>query len=327
MRRRDFVAAAIGLAVTKQVYAQTSSDPAKLAILRAGTSPSVDLADFLTALQQLGYVADRNLRVQSRFAENQLERLPNLAAELVTWQPDVIYTHTSNGAHAAAGATKIIPIVVAPAGERVLLELAGNLARPVANVTGLTLEGSGQYEKCLQLLKEIAPSARQIAVLVNPDNSGWSDYPAIFDAAAKSLGLILRRVESRGEADIDQTLAELDQNRVDALLIANDASFFGNRSQIASRIAGFAGSRRLPTASTAIQYAKEGGLLSFGTDRHFFHVRAAEYVRRIIEGARPGDLPIERPTRFSLTINLATAKALGLRVPLSLLGLADEVIE
>ncbi len=256
-----------------------------------------------------------------------MDRLPALAAELVRWRPDVIYTYTGGGADAVAEATKTIPIVVGVAGEPILLALAGNLSRPVGNVTGITLESVGQYEKCLELLKETAPRMVRVGVLVNPGNPAWQEYPAILKPAADRLGLVLVRAESRGSADIDRSLAALVGARLDALLVGNDSTLLSGDGSVRDRIIGLARDRHLPSASTSADFAKHGGLLSLGADQRYLRQRAADYVHRIILGARPGDLPVERPTKFKLTVNLQTAKAIGVTVPPAIVARADEVIE
>jgi putative ABC transport system substrate-binding protein len=331
MRRRDFLLASLCVSLFESAaQAQSQAGVAKLAILSPGLSSSADLASgsslamFLRAMQQLGYVEGRSIRTEFRFAENRLDRLPGFASELVSWGPDVIYTYTTGGARAAANATKSIPIVVGPAGEEVLLALAGNLAHPTGNVTGLTLQGLELEEKCLQLLKELAPRASRIGVLLNPDNPMSADHPEILNPAASRLGLVLVRVASRGLADIDQTLAGLDNEKLDALLQMNESTFEG---LVGGRIIEFARARHLPSASTNFSYARRGGLLAIGTDHEYLRRQSAEYVHRIIKGARPGDLPVERPTKVHLSVNLMTAKAIGVTVPPAILARADEVIE
>jgi putative ABC transport system substrate-binding protein len=331
MRRRNFLLSALYLPLFAScAHAQSPAGAAKLAILSPGSASSADLASgsalsmFLQAMQKLGYVEGRNIQTEFRFAENRLDRLPVLASELVAWRPDVIYTYTTGGARAAANATKSIPIVVGPAGEEVLLALAGNLAHPIGNVTGLTLQGLGLEEKCLQLLKELAPRASRIGVLLNPDNPMSADHPKMLNPAASRLGLVLVRVASRGLADIDQTLAGLDNEKLDALLQMNESTFEG---LVGGRIIEFARERHLPSASTTFSYAQRGGLLALGTDQEYLRQRSAEYVHRIIKGARPADLPVERPSKVRLSVNLITAKAIGVTVPPAILAGADEVIE
>jgi putative ABC transport system substrate-binding protein len=333
MRRRNFLTSSLSLVLfASAAHAQSRAGSAKLAILSPDPSSAADLASggplaiFLQAMQKLGYVEGRNIQTEFRFAEDRLDRLPGLAAELVAWQPDVIYTYTSGGARAAANATKTIPIVVGPAAEGPLLALAGNLAHPIGNVTGLSLQGLGQDEKCLQLLKELAPRASRIGVLLNPDNPAWANFPEILKPAAGRLGLVLVRVASRGLADIDQTLSGLGSEKLDALYLLADSTFTPD-GPVGGRIIEFARERHLPSASTAIGYAQHGGLLALGTDQNYLRRRSAEYVHRIIEGARPGDLPVERPSKVHLSVNLITAKAIGITVPAAILAGADEVIE
>jgi ABC-type uncharacterized transport system substrate-binding protein len=333
MRRREFMALAGGMVGWPlAARAQSRQGGAKLGILSPDSRSSADLASgsplstFIRALQELGYVEGRNLRIEFRFAENQLDLLPALASELVAWGPDVIYTHTSGGAQAAANATKTIPIVVGPAGEGFLFALAGNLTHPKGNVTGLSLESPEMYEKCLQLLKEMVPSLARVAVLVNPENPAWANYPAILSPAAGQLELELVRAASRGPSDIDKTLERLGSENVDALLVVDDSTFSPD-GVVGSRIIEFARERHLPSTSTSAVYARYGALLSLGTDQRRLRWRAADYVRKIIEGARPGDLPIERPTKFELNVNLKTAKAIGVTVPTAIVLRADKVIE
>jgi putative ABC transport system substrate-binding protein len=333
MRRRKFLLASLCLPLlAPSARAQSQAGAARLAILSpdasssAGLSSGSQLSMFLLAMQELGYVEGRNIRTEFRFAENRLDRLPVLASELVAWGPNVIYTWTTGGARAAADATKSIPIVVGPAAETTLLALAGNLAHPIGNVTGLSLQGTGQEEKCLELLKELAPRASRIGVLLNPDNPSSAEYPELLNPAAGRLGLVLVRVVSRGLADIDRTLAGLDSQKLDALLPIDDSTFSPD-GVVGGRIIAFAREQRLPSASTSFIYARHGGLLALGVDHAYLRRRSAEYVHRIIKGTRPADLPVERPTKLQLSVNFVTAKAIGVTVPPAILARADEVIE
>jgi putative tryptophan/tyrosine transport system substrate-binding protein len=309
--------------------AQGVGDLPRVAILspNPATAGSDRLAAFLGTLRELGDVDGRNISLDIRFAENRLDRLPALAAELVKAQPAVIYTLTTAGAFAAAGATTSIPIVVGPAGEQTMEQLAGNdFAKPVANVTGFVLGAESQDEKCLQLLKEAAPDLSRIGVLMNPDNPIWHDTPIALKAATEQLGLVLIRVESRGAVDIDRTLTHYTNGTVDGLLLDDDSTLAADTS-VRARVIEFAREQHLPSASAYTTYARDGGLLSLGTDMGSIFRSAAEYVHRIIHGARPSELPVQRPTKFELVINLKTAKALGLNIPPSILARADEVIE
>src|SRR5215831_5539914 len=234
MRRRVFLLSWVSVVATgRHARAKLSAAQPRLALLVPDPSTAADpvsgrLAPFLAALRELGYIDGQNIRLIFRFAENRLDLLPRLAAELVNGQPDVIYTYTTAGALAAAGATASIPIVVGPAGEAVMERLAGNFARPLTNVTGFTLAGVSAVEKCLELLKQAAPNVSRTAVLLNPDNPAWRDYPSVLDAAAEQLGLVLIRVESRGAADIDRTLSDYTNGTVDGLLLDNDSTLAGD---------------------------------------------------------------------------------------------------
>ena len=215
MRRREFITLLGGAAAWPlAARAQGAGDLPRVAILSPGPATSERLPIFLGRLRELGYVDGRNIRLDIRFAENRFDRLPALAAELVKARPAVIYTYSTPGAFAAAGATTSIPIVVAPTGIDTMEQLAGkNFAKPVANVTGFTLDMGGVAEDalCLQLLKEAAPGASRIAVVVNPDNPTLRDYPNVLQAAAP--GVVLIRVESRGAVDIGPTLSHYTINQ------------------------------------------------------------------------------------------------------------------
>ena len=205
-------------------------------------------------------------------------------------------------------------------------QLAGNFAKPVRNVTGFTLSVESQDEKCLQLLKEAAPDLSRVGVLLNPDSPIWHDTPIALNAATEQLGLVLIRVESRGAVDIDRTLSHYTTGTVDGLLLEDDSTLAGD-SSVRARVIEFAREQHLPSASTYTTYAQDGGLLSLGTDIGSIFRGAAEYVHRIVHGARPSELPVQRPTKFKLVVNLKTARDLGLTIPPSILARADEVIE
>jgi putative ABC transport system substrate-binding protein len=287
-----------------------------------GTGPGC----FLEGLRALGYGDGRNVALEYRFAEGSLERLPALAAELVSLRPDVIYTWTTGGADAAAGATSTIPIVIGPAGEITLERLAGNFARPIGNVTGVTLSSVEQDQKCLQLLKDLAPRTSRVAIMVNPDNPNNLSYPGILRPAASQLDLTLIRIDVRNASDLPQAFATLRSGRADAIFLVDDAALAGTagvRKEIINR----ALRDRLAVASSSSRVAPDGGLVSLGADNSALARRAAFYVHRILGGAKPADLPVERPTIYKLSVNRKTAAALGLTIPQSLLLRADEVIQ
>ena len=328
MRRRDFIMLLGSVAAWPlAARAQGADDLPRVAVLSPDPAPSDRLPVFLGRLRELGDVDGRNTRLDIRFAGSRYDRLPALAAELVEARPAVIFTSSGPGGFAAAGATTSIPIVVAPTGTDTMEQLAGkNFAKPVGNVTGFTLDTGGEAEDqlCLQLLKEAAPGGSRIAVVVNPDNPTLRDYPNVLNAAAS--GVVLIRVESRGAVDIDQVLSHYTNGTVDGLYLTDDATLAGD-SDVRARVIEFARDQHLPSATTYANYAREGGLLSYGVDMVPIFRSAAEYVHRIIHGARPSELPVQVPTKFELVINLKTAKALGLTIPITLLGRADEVIE
>ncbi len=279
-------------------------------------------------LRVLGHVAGRNVTLEYRFAHGDYTRLPALAAELVALRPDVLYTHTTPGANAAAMATATIPIVVGPAGEPALIRLAGNLARPVGNVTGQTLSVGASSEvgqKLLQLLKELAPRTARVAVLSNPDNlSSGAEFDRLGGAAAQ-LGITLLKVEARHLVDLGQAFAAMTAGRADAIYMHDDAVLA--RSEMRKSVIEWGLSRRMPVVTSNSAFAADGALVTLGADVTAIARRAAYYVHRILGGTKPGDLPVERPTVFKLTLNLQAAKALGIVIPASMRLRANEVIE
>ncbi|MBP8294569.1 MAG: ABC transporter substrate-binding protein [Burkholderiales bacterium] len=281
---------------------------------------------FMEALRDLGYVEGKNVLFEMRFAGDDFKRLPALAAELVRLRPDVIATHTVPGAYAAAAATTTIPIIVGPASEEALTRLSGNLARPTGNVTGFTVSSVEQEVKCLQFLKELAPRTARVVVLLNPDNPSHRNYPGILAPAAAQLGVTLTKVVARNAADLPQAFAAIMASGADAIYLVDDAALAGNGS-VRRQVGEWALSRKLPLASSNARVAADGGLVSFGTDLNVLTRRAAAYVDKVLKGARPADLPVERPSKYNLSVNNKTARALGFAIPQSLLLRADEVIQ
>ena len=243
---------------------------------------------------------------------------------LVALNPDVIFTNTAPGAHAAAQATKTIPIVVGPSGEATFAELAGNFARPVGNVTGLTLHSQGHDEKCLEMLKEATPRLARVGILVNPLNPNLRDSPTYLWKAADALGLTLVRMEARDADEIDAAFDAV--TGIEGLYVPDDSNLAG-RPRARSKIIEMTSARRIPVASTHLAFARDGAVIAFGTDIPALARRAASYVDRILKGAKPSDLPVERPTVIRLTVNARAARELGLVLPPSVLLRADEVIE
>lgn len=287
--------------------------------------PGSSIGCFIEALRALGYGDGRNVAFDYRFAEGVPERLPGLAAELVSLKPDVIYTFTTAGANAASAATKTIPIVVGPAVERTLERLAGSLARPTGNVTGVTLNSYQQEEKCLELLKELAPGTSRVAMMANPENPNYGSYVDLFRLAADRLKITLIRIDARNASDLPQAFAAIQASGADAVMIGDDAALVGT-TEVRQQIVKWALSRRLPAVSSNSRIAADGGLVSIGTENSALVRRAAFYVHRILGGAKVADLPVERPTTYKVSINRSTAATLGLRIPQALLLRADEVI-
>ena len=336
--RLPLVLAAIALLLPASAWPQQPTRLPTVGILSPGApaactsgAPGSVAACMVDALRALGDVAGRKVAFETRYAHGDLSRLPALAAELVALRPDVLYTFSGAGAEAAAKATTTIPIVVGPAGELVLSRLAGNLARPVGNVTGQTL-GTGindQDQKCLQLLKELGPRTSRVARVTHPDNPGFIRGRASMDTAAAQLGLTLVHIEARGAADLPQAfsaITAITAGGADAIFMGDDVGLAGS-AEVRKLVSAWALSRRLPLASSNALFAADGALLSLGTDVAAIARRAAFYVHRILGGAKPVDLPVERPTVFKLSLNRKTAAALGITIPQSVLLRADEVIQ
>jgi putative tryptophan/tyrosine transport system substrate-binding protein len=292
MRRREFglaLASLAGLGWTR-VSAQSRTRLPKVAFLLPD-APDIIPANLpgpglvLTALAELGYVDGQNVTFEFRFAKHALERLPALAAELVAGQPDVLYTYTSGGARAAAGATTTIPIVVAPVAEETMAALVPDFAHPARNITGLTLTSHEQHEKCLQLLKEAVPGIRRVGVLFNPLNPIWRGYPEALNDTARDLGLELLRVGPHGAADIDKAFAALSALEIDALYVLPESTLTGAGGPL-ERIIQLLDSERLPSVGEDTYFAHEGGLLSLGIDEPAVYPVAAQYIHRILQAPK-----------------------------------------
>jgi putative ABC transport system substrate-binding protein len=281
---------------------------------------------FLQGLRDLGYVKDRNLVIEYRFAEGKVERLPALAAELVALKVDVIVVGSTPHALAAKQATRTLPIVFISAADPVTSGLVTSLARPGGNVTGLSNVAPELVGKGLELLKQAVPGVSRVAALWEPGGSGErtdKDMLKAAEVAARALGVRLQAVEARGPADIDRAFSKMTGAHAGALTVLRSAMFFGERR----RLVDLAAKNRLPAVYFFREFVDAGGLMAYGPNQADLNRRAATYVDKILKGAKPADLPVEQPTKFELVINLKTAKALGLTIPQSLLGRADEVIQ
>ena len=323
-----FAVASVGM--IESAWAQQLATLPKVAILlaRAPTTPKCGAspaayACFMEAMRELGYVDGKNVAFELRFPEGDYQKLPDLATELVRMRPAVIYTSGPGGV-AAANATTTIPIIIGPGDEETLTRLAGNFAHPTGNVTGFTLVSFEQELKCLELLKEFAPRASRVAMLLNPQNPRYRDYPGILAPAAARLGLTLIRIEAPSLFDLPQALAAIAASGANAIYIAGDP--FVGTSPARKQVTEWALKHGLPVVSPVAQVAADGGLLSFGTDINVLHRRAATYVAKVLKGAKLADLPVERPSVFKLSVNAGNAKALGIVIPPSMLLRADEVI-
>lgn len=327
-RREWLVALGIGaLAAPLASFAQQR--PAKIArigYLGLGSAQGFYtelLASLRAGLGKLGYVEGKSIVFEYRFAEDKRERLPGLAAELVRGRVDVIVTHGTPETRAAKQATGTIPIVMASVGDPVGAGLVASLARPGGNITGLTNIDVGLAAKRLEILKEVLPKLSRVAVLRNPTNPSTVLQFEETQAAARLLGIELQLLDVRDSREIESAFPAIAKARAGAITVMADPLFLGRQKQIAD----LAMANRLPSIFARNENAEAGGLLSYGPKLADLYRQAATFVDRILKGAKPADLPVEQPTRFSLVINRKTASALGITIPHSLLVRADGVIE
>jgi len=279
------------------------------------------LAAFVEGMAELGYIEGRNVVIEQRHANLRVDKLPELVAELVRMKVDVLVA-TGGTAVAAKKVTQTIPIV-SLSQDPVAFGLAKSLARPGGNVTGVSDYHSAMGTKRLEMLKEIKPSASRIAVFFNSDLPPNVNQLKDLRVAAKTLRLVLDPIDVKRREDIVSALARFGNERIDALLLLPGPSVSSHMPQIAKA----ALDQRIPAIYTVALWAELGGLISYGTDFYAYYKRAATYVDKILKGAKPSELPIEEPTRFELVVNAATAKALGLEIPQTILVRADRVIK
>jgi putative ABC transport system substrate-binding protein len=282
---------------------------------------------FLQGLRDLGYVEERNLVIEYRDAEGKLDRLPALAADLVALRVDVIVAPSIGAALAAKQATKTLPIVFALVADPVGNGLVTSLARPGGNVTGVSNLSSELVGKRLELLKQAVPGVTRVAVLWQPgtaDERVQTDQLKEAEIAARALGMRLQFVEVREPADLDKALSDMAKARAGALTVLRDSVLlFTERGRVVELVA----KNRLPAVYNAREFVAAGGLMSYAVSFPDLFRRSAVYVDKILKGAMPRDLPVEQPTKFELIINLKAARALGLRIPPSLLAQADQVVD
>jgi len=326
--RRAFVAGAAALlAAPFAAGAQQAAKVARIGLLSLNVSASPHVFEpFLQGLRDFGYVEGRNLAIEYRDAEGKPERLSALAAELVALKVDVIFAPGTPHALAAKQATTTVPIVFTGVTDPVTDGLVTSLARPGGNVTGLSFLALDLAGKRVELLKQAVPGVTRVAILRQPGGQGErtdTDILKAAEVAARALGVRLQFVEARGPTDLDRAFSDMTKARAGALTGLGGSMFFNERR----RLVDLAAKNRLPAVYPLREFVDAGGLMSYGPNMADSFRRAATYVDKILKGAKPADLPVERPTKFDLVINLKTAKALGLTIPPSLLQRADQVIE
>ena len=328
MRRREFITLFGGAVVSWPLAARAQQPTPRVPrvgwlVTGSPTSYRFSLAAFRDGLKALGYIEGQNIKIDYRWAEGNVDRLPELANELVQQKVDVIVTGGAVGAKTAKHATSLIPIVAAGAGDLVQLGLVTSLAKPGGNLTGFIASAPETVTKRFEIMKELKPQAKRAAVLRNPtDISAGVEWRMAKEFAA-SNDIALDVQDAHDIEQLNNALANVLRSDPDALVVLSDPFLFTSRKIIADAANRF----RLPTISGYREYVDDGGLISYGASITDTYRRAADYVDKILKGAKPADLPVQLPTKFELVINLKTAKTLGLTVPPSLLARADEVIE
>ncbi len=327
MKRREFVSLLGSIVVTWPAAARAEQQPTKEPII-GYISPNTASAQrpwtaaFVQRLRELGWIEGSTVAIKYRWADGDNERLPEFAADLVRDKVDIILTAATPAAIAAKNATSAIPIVFAASGDPIGAGLVASLARPGGNVTGLSLQMTETAGKRIELLHEVVPNLRRLAILTNLSNPAVLLEINEVQAAAHKLNVEVVKLDVRRAEDIEHAFAALD-SRVDALYVSADPLLHSNDSLISA----IAIRTQLPTMHIFREEVFAGGLLSYGPSFPDLYRRAAEVVDKILRGAKPGDIPVEQPTKFELVINIKTAKALGLTMPPSVLATADEVIE
>jgi putative tryptophan/tyrosine transport system substrate-binding protein len=325
MRRREFITL-LGSATAWPLAARAQQAAMPTIGYLSSASPESDalrVAGLRQGLNEAGYVEGRNLSVENRWAQNQFDRLPALAADLIQRQVAVIVTPGPPSSLAAKGATKSIPVVFVVGADPVQVGLVASLNRPGGNLTGFSQISGELGAKGIEILHELLPSTAAFGFLVNPRNSIAELTMRDVLVAAHAIGLEIQILRAGTVYEIEEAFVSLVRARTGALLVSNDVFFNGRIDQIVAVAARYA----IPTIYSTREFAVAGGLVSYGTSLRDAYRLAGVYVGRILKGAKPGELPVQQQTRVELVINLKTAKALGITFPLALLGRADEVIE
>ncbi len=326
MRRRDFIQIVSALVAARPLTAraQPTTRIARIGFLgsagAAGSSQSVKA--LREGLKALDYIEGKNIIIEFRWAEGKYERLPELVADLIRLNVDLLVTHGTPGTQVAKRVATNIPIVMAISGDAVATGIVSNLGRPDANVTGSTFFLPELNTKRLELLKEVLPHVTHVGVLSNPTNPVSTPIVSSMTAAATALKLEVEVFKVHGPNDFLGAFEAVAKSRVHAVAVTEDGEFAASFKTIAALAAG----KKLPSIGSK-EYAEAGGLIGYGVNILTLYRRAAYFIDKILKGSKPADLPIEQPTRFDFVINLKTAKTLGLTVPPSMLSRADELIE
>jgi putative ABC transport system substrate-binding protein len=324
MKRREFITV-LGCAVAWPLASRAQGRIPRVGFMGNSTAAlEANLVDsFREGLRELGYEEGRNIAIEYRWADGQYERFAALVTELIAAKVDVIVTAGTPAALAVKKATSTVPLVMVAVGDPVGTGLVPSLARPDGNLTGFSSVAPDLEGKRLELLREIVPSVSRIAVFLNSVNPFHATSMRQAQTAGKTLGIKVQQYDIRKSEDLDGAFAAIRKERPDALLILADRVFLHNRE----RIVDFTGEQHLPNVNAYKELVEAGGLISYGPSYEDMHKRAAIYVDKILKGAKPADLPIEQPSKFTFMVNLKAAKALGVTVPSQLLGLADELID
>ena len=281
------------------------------------------LTAFREGLSAQGYTDGKNIRIEKQFLVDRYDRLAGSADSLVKSKVDVVVCYGATATLAASKATSTIPIVMVTGSDPVKLGVVASFSRPGGNVTGVTFLSAELHGKRLEILKEVVPRIRRVGVVFNPESATEVKSFLEWEAAARTLNMEAQRVEIRLQGDIDRVISDAPRKRLDALTVAASTMFVANRKQILTAVA----KTRLPAIYGSAEDADAGGLMSYGPNVPDGFRRAAGYVAKILKGAKPADLPFEQPTRFQLTVNLKTAKGIGIAFPQSILLRADQVIK
>jgi putative ABC transport system substrate-binding protein len=311
------------LSAARSVHAQPAPRPARVAWISADQAAGSNYASFIDGLRSLGYVEGRNLKLDARWGGGSPERVEVLARELIRTRPQILVTQGGSAIFPTMRARPTMPIVFVYSGDPVEARLADSFARPGQNLTGISLLSLDLVGKRMELLKEVLPGLKRVAVLANPEHPGEQSELRVSQDAAKRLGLTLEYFSARTPSQLEEALAGIAKLRVNALVVFPDAVMNG----YSERIAAFALSSRIPAISGWSPFVERGNFMSYAPDQPAVYRRVAIYVDKILKGANAADLPIELPTTVELAINLSTAKRLGIVVPQSVLLRADKVIE